>query len=202
MSLFRWPILLILALTATHAVADTENRYQEMLQSEAHAQTVRSLGFLMLALPHERETVYPQFERYFWINQVDVEISDSVRELEASRLADQVDDVEAIVEERNIDRLELAGFTQVGTIRNLDLFYAADSASGPVMIRASIAFIEDGPPRFHSLRLFTGWDEVRTATGTIQHKADRQTASVTYRPNDVAEDEIAEPDQDDEQGEE
>jgi len=167
------------------AAGETGTRYDDMLKSEAHAQTIRSLAMLMLALPHERETVIPQLEQYAWFNQTDAGLTKSVKELEEARLTKQLDSVEKLVEKYGIRRFALAGFTSVGTIENLDLYFAANTAQGPVVVRISIYFAEEGP-RLFGFEVFEGWQEVRTATAGIEHRPGQAVVAVTYTPADKA----------------
>ncbi len=174
---------LIFALTwGSAAVAgESENRYGELLTSEATAKTVKSLGMAIVALPHQHDAMTAQIERYFWTRQADVKLEESVREVEEAKLRRQLEAVETLVKKHDLRRLELAGFTPVGTLRNLDLYYAADTPQGPVVIRVSVSLLE-AAPRVFEFRLFEGWQQARSGTRQIEHKPGKAVASVTYTP--------------------
>ena len=159
------------------ADGDSAGRYEQMLASPAHTQTIRSLALLMMSLPIEREVVAPQLQQYAWFNFADAGLSESVQAVERARLEQQLDAIEEAVGDYGIRRLVLAGVTEVGTVQNLDLYFAAATSHGPVMVRASVWF-KEGDPRLFGFEVFEGWDECRPAAAEIQHRAGDQVVSV------------------------
>jgi hypothetical protein len=179
----RYPLvaLLIACLMSSVVFAEGQNRYDEMLQSESHADTVRSIGLGMLAMPYERAVIHPQLTKALWVNSPEVEADETERKAALVRFEKQVEAVQKVVEQYEIRRLELVGFTNVGTVRNLDLYYAANTDHGPVIIRVSVFMTPKGA-RLFDFVIFEGWDAARDAFDSIRHHAVGRVAAVSYEP--------------------
>ena len=160
------------------AAGEAAGRYAEMLESPAHTQTIRSLALLMMSLPIERETVAPQIQQYAWFTFADAGLSESVKAVEQARLDKQLDDIEEVVADYGIREFVLTGFTEVGTVKNVDLYFAAETSNGPVVVRVSVYFKDEGP-RLFGFEVFEGWEESRAATAGILHRPGQAVVSVT-----------------------
>ena len=164
--------------TSAWAAGEAESRYEQMLESPAHTQTIRSLALLMMSLPAERETVAPQIQQYAWFTFADAGLSESVKAVEQARLEKQLDDIEEVVADYGIREFVLTGFTEVGTVKNVDLYFAAETSNGPVVVRVSVYFKDEGP-RLFGFEVFEGWEESRAATAGILHRPGQAVVSVT-----------------------
>lgn len=173
----------LVALLTTLAVAQTGSRYQELLAAPGTSMTVRSLGLAMLALPLERQHMEQQLMAVWWANNPQLDLGETPRELEIAKLRRQLDRVESVVRQYKLSELSLCGFTQIGTVKNIDLYYAANSNAGPILFRASVAF-HDGAAgaRLHEIRIYEGFEEARQAVAQISEFAAKEVATITYRP--------------------
>ena len=180
-SLSRMCLMAALALGSASVAGESQSRYGDLLKAEGTAKTVKTLAMVIVSLPHERENTMSKIEPFFWTRQADVRLADAVREVEEAKLRRQLEAVEKLVKKYDIRTLELAGFTMIGTLRNLDLYYAADTPQGPVLIRVSVSLLEAGP-RVFEFRVYEGWEQARAAAREIEHKADKEVVSVSYTP--------------------
>jgi len=181
-------LITCLAMSAPFAAGDEKSRYDELIKSPGPLKTIRSLGLMIMAIPNEYEKVYPQIESSWWAKQPEVKMDDAVRKQEISRLQNQLKDIITTVVKHKIRRLHFIGFSQIGTIDQLDLFYAAETPSGPVIFRASVSTINNKPARLHELTVFKGWKESRRAIAQIHHKSGKTTLTMTLQPKEKPED--------------
>jgi len=170
------------ALFAFAAKAEEQTRYDQFLQSTGPAATVRTMGLFILASAHEPENVQTQIARFWWSNNPELELSEAQRDLASAAFRKQFETVKRVVQEAGFSSLSFAGFTQFGTINSVEIYYAADSATGPVVFRVSITFRDDAGPLLHDISIFRGFEQAREAIGEIQFVAGKNIASVSYDP--------------------
>ncbi len=164
---------------AVPVTAEDSTRYERLLQAPIASSTVFSYANALLVLPQERDSIEEQLSQRWWANNQELSMQAAQRTLLASEFKHQLDEAEQAVRKHEIRRLVLAGFTQVGTVQNLDLYYAGSSLSGPIIFRVSIAFRPDAEPLLFGIRVFAGFEEARDAIAAIQHLAGDRTASIT-----------------------
>ena len=162
------------------AEGESESRYDEVIKSKAHMDTILSLGVIMLALPHEREGIDPQVAQLAWYNHADAGLDERGKEIAAADMKLQLDTVSEVVEQHGLRRLSLIGLSYVGDLNNLDLYYAANTAYGPVIFRVSTYFDPAGPPRLFSLAVFKGWQACRNIMPRIEQRAGKKVLRVSY----------------------
>jgi hypothetical protein len=171
---------MLVAISSVSAIPEETDRYAEALQSKAVSQTVQSLAMLCLALPHEKD-VHSQLDKYLWINQPHLDMSDAPRTLETAKIRGDLKSIAMFIKEHTIRELELRGITMVGVKECMDFYFACATTSGPAVIRVSVAFTAVGP-WVHEFRLFEGWEKVRSIMGQVQYHPRDKVASVTYEP--------------------
>ncbi|MGB0769054.1 MAG: hypothetical protein ACPGYV_15265, partial [Phycisphaeraceae bacterium] len=81
--------------------------------------------------------------------------------------------------------LNFAGFTTLGTINSVELYYAADTMKGPVMFRMSIMFRQEAGPLLYAIDVFQGFAKVREIYQEIDFPPGENIASVSYDPEQV-----------------
>ncbi|MEX2212700.1 MAG: hypothetical protein WD768_01145 [Phycisphaeraceae bacterium] len=175
------PCVIVFALLASPVLAaDDSSRYEDLVQSQEHLTTIRSLAVAMMSLPYDRENVVRQLHEHLWANKPDAKLNDATRELENAKLGNQLKTIEKLMVEYEADSLDLIGFTQVGSMNYLDLYYSFETPKGPVVIRASMYFMKGGG-RIFGFVPFEGWDKVRDLQGQIQYRAGKAIASVKLK---------------------
>jgi hypothetical protein len=183
----RYFIMIVLAgitcftLMTPPAHAEQNTRYEEMVESPAHSQTIRSFGMMFLAAPTEFEHMYRQLEAIWWAKQPEVEMNDEMREMQISKLRIQLKEIARVVSKHKITRMQFAGYTQIGSMQNLDLYFSANTPSGPIIIRASMSSSIGKKHRLHEFVVYDGWKESRQAVKQIQEKAGKTVVEITYK---------------------
>lgn len=173
--------LLAIALTTLltmPAQSQEASRYERLIASPGTAKTVKSFGLGMLAMPDSRDILEPRFTEIWWANNPDVDMNLAQREISLAQFSAQIDAIVDAVGRHKIERLELAGWSSVGTVRNMDLYYAADTPSGPVMFRVTMAMSEGESPWLHGIEVFEGFEESREATRQIMYHPTKRVASM------------------------
>lgn len=173
----RFSFALLIVCTSLASKAE-ESRYDEMLKSASIVNTVKSLGTAFLALPTEREQLEPQLASVWWANNPVLGVGEARRDIEMARFKQQLDGVQDMVVEHRISRLILAGATPYGTVNNLDLFFVAETYSGPMAIRVSVYFSRDRGPFLFAIDSFKGFSDCREVLREIKHPAGKQVFSV------------------------
>ena len=183
-------LTLLIALTvAPGAFSEDASRYEELVQSPGAAKTIQNFALLVLATPVNREVVEEKLKPIWWANNPMLKMDAAERKLAMSELTVQLDAVEKAVVRHEISRLELAGFSLVGTQRCMDFYYAADTARGPVVFRLSVSFENAPRPSLHGITVIQGFEKVRQAEAEIQHRAGKRVASYTAEPKGKEQDE-------------
>lgn len=160
-----------------------QSRYEELMASEGAAATVRSFAMMVLAMPLQRANIEARMRPLWWASNPELVLSDAEYELAMSDLVTQCDEVERVAGKHKLRKISLAGFSIIGTQRNLDLYYAADSNAGPILFRLSVSFMEGQMQRLHGLAVFEGFDAARDAADKIQHHSGKRVASYTITPD-------------------
>ncbi len=172
-----WPVM---------AAGESESRYAELLQIKSHTMSLRSLGMAILAMPYEGDNLVPQMIEQAWFNHPDAEMDEADRELAASYLRDQLETVANVVAKYNIRELSLIGISFVGSLNNVDYYFAADTAHGPVIFRTTGYFDPNAAPRLFAFKVFEGWEECREIMSSIEHRPGKgKMFSVNYTPQEA-----------------
>lgn len=185
-------LALTLLIAAAPAMAQSVSRYDELVASRAHWQTLRSLMIGFLAARQETDQVLAQMQPYFWTRQPGVDRDEPERQMEESRLRGEIAEIGKMAERHDLTQLAFIGFTQGGSLQDLDLYFSGHGVRGPVAIRASVYFPKQDQPAMYGFETFEGWDEVRQAVQHVEHKAGKTTVRVTY-PASKEDGERAEP---------
>lgn len=175
-------IVVLLAGLSSPASAEEASRYEELMASPGAAGTVQNLALVVLAAPLRRAEVDAEMRPMWWANDPGLHLNDAERTLAMSEFKNQFDDVEKAVDRHGLLKLDFVGFSKIGTQRNLEFYYGADSKRGPIIFRLSLSFSDQGRPTLHGIRVFEGFDDARDAVAHIQHHAGKRVASYTIDP--------------------
>lgn len=179
------PVVLIGALCLAAPVKAEDQAplpYDQLMASPGAVSTVRSFALLVLATPHQRANIETRVRSIWWASNPELELGDAEYELAMSELVTQFDDVERVAGKHKLRKLDLMGFSRVGTRRSLDLYYAADSNVGPILFRLSVSFREGQQPLLHEVKVFEGFKAARTALEQVQFFAGNRVASYAITP--------------------
>lgn len=179
---FKLCIVVAIAGLSVPASAEEPSRYEELMASPGAAKTVQDFALVILATPLRRGQIEAQMRPVWWANHPNINMNDADRTLAMSEFVNQFDEVERVVGGHQLRKLDLIGFSKVGTQRNLELYYAADSKRGPILFRLSLSFNEEGQPTLHGIGVFVGFDAVRDEVVHLQHHAGKRVASYTIDP--------------------
>lgn len=158
--------------------AQNKSRYDELLSSETHASTIKVLATSMLTLQFEPVQTYNSLEKYFWYNRA----SGISKEIEKAKFDNSLNQVGKFIKTHKIQSLKFYGFTMVGSTDTLDLYYSANTAKGPAIIRVAIIFFDKKLPMIYSYQLIDGWKECRTTVPLVEHKSEKTMASISLSP--------------------
>ena len=69
----------------------------------------------------------------------------------------------------DVTQVSFIGCDDVCLMKCLDLYYAAATTSGPMVIKFSLEFGVKGHARLFGIKTYTGWDEIKQVVRGIQH---------------------------------
>jgi hypothetical protein len=107
-------------------------------------------------------------------------MDEGMRKIEITKLHNQLKSIAVAVGKHKIEELTFIGFSQIGSINYIDLYYAADTPSGPVIFRASVFAPGNKHHLTHEFAVFEGWKQARQAVTQIQHRAGKTTLEIIY----------------------
>lgn len=175
-------LALFMLIVATPAPAQA-SRYEELMASPGAAKTVQDIALVILATPLRRDKIDEKMGAIWWANNPTLRLDAAERNMAMSDLKNQLDVVEEVAGREKLRKLDFVGFSKVGTQRNLEFYYASDSARGPIVFRLSLSFGDDGKVTLHGVKVFEGFDASRGAVAEIQHHAGQRVASYTIDPD-------------------
>ena len=159
-----------------------DERYDQMLKSQAHSQTINTLATSMLTMPYKTADTLMKLKPYFWYNHKDVKISPSNKQIEDAKLKSGLNRIAVIIKDYDIRKLNFYGVSLIGHKDYVDFYYSYSTPKGPGMIRVSLWITGHVTPKIFNYEIFEGWGKSREIIKEVEHKSGKHMASVSIPP--------------------
>lgn len=181
-SVSKFLVLAVVLCVSAPAYAEEASFYDRLMSGKTVPTAVKNLALFIFVTPTQREVVDASLKPVWWANHPGLEMGDAEKKRAMGLYKTQFDALGKAVGKYKIRSMKLAGFTQIGTMRNLDLYYAADSAKGPIIFRVSVSFDKNPKPWLHEVKVYEGFKPAREAIAQIQHLPTTRVASFNANP--------------------
>lgn len=179
-----WVFVVLVGVCGRAMGQSAEKTLDDVLKNPGLVQSIKTVGLAVLsqADPVHAQHDAQEVRKTFWAARPEAKLTKDESELALKDFDRSWQNMAAVVRKRKIHSVHFVGMDLVLLKRSLDWYYGAATPQGPVLIRISVQYNDEGPMTMHGVRVWSEWDEVKAVVREIDMKAESKVLTIVSTP--------------------